>query len=730
VNDIKGELPLPVETPGKPINSAPASPTPSVSSIPPSESDIQMIDSVKFIRCHGTYGDTKDRGCGMSFTEEQMKGHRLCPKCWNEYRRERDAKARDERFKKAQGVREAKTMKNEEKEPEDEEEDGEGDDEEKVFIGMEDEAVILHRMLEQVRVRNELRLYDLCRVIVYYYKDDLTGAGLAEFVKLGKKIDVDEDKCAKMYEDCRYIKKAPPRTVKDLAAMIRNDTPKAYQTWHDAWKEFPLTMMLATGGVGHVDVANLLFRDSWLDVQYDGRHWQVFQGGVWVDQGKECEYLKGRMDFLRSKVNAKAATLGGKELKTASLLYHALGKASFRRDVLSCSQERFINRKFGQWKDSYGNITGIQNGGCVVAHGNTLYIRDARPQDYLTRQSNARWNPLLSEENVYVKLLMKWLEQMFPDKEQFRMFKTVWCLGFCGNKIKMIPFYLGDGDNGKTTMQKFILVFWGNYATAVSETFFNKDRKKGAGGLDPERAATIGARFFIVSEPEDGMSSRLFKAIIEDPTFVRSCAENGGMVEPSAIPIISCNHLPRFVGIDLATIRRILTILFEARYPVDPREVPESPEEQMKQHVHKRDPNWKDKLDRLCDAMLWLCKEWYTEIMNEIDAKGNVIVPEKSRSTTEEHVVEMDSIHAFFKERLRLVVNPEESKMPLHQITPYQTINKVYAVFKPWYLQNYDKNVPKREQVLKALSSKKMMGPRQTVNKSERWFGWDITDEE
>jgi hypothetical protein len=672
------------------------------------------------VQCRGLHGNRAGKGCGKYFDPKTEGDGSFCRECRNKEQREKRQALRAKAVIISQSIKEVKMR-------------GEINDTESIpdeDAGNDDEGDIFGIMLGMIEIKDEPLWLDMGRAIFNQYDGD--GAGLTLWKEKTAGTGISVSLCDGKWSEFRsMVSKCPPRTVKDLMWIARDQNQVEWKAWHTGWFNHALNNAIRfTKNPNHADVSEALYRFDPMKFVYDGtKFWHFSQR--WREQSKKNEMLRANIRMIRKGLKANIDTwtkehqaiLEGdspnqpgrypleQALLKADTLYQELGKEGFINSVISNVADLYINVDFDKWKNGYINITGMLKG-VIVANEKGLWMwRESRPEDYVVKSTWVEWIADMNDDSENVKTLRRWLDQMFPDKAQEKLFFSVLSLGFIGqNLIKKIVFLIGSGDNAKSTMIRLLELAFGEYCAIMSKEFFSASRRKGASGLDPELLQTVGARFMFISEPEGAMSTSLFKSIIDDSMFVRGCGKDGGKFEPTAIPIFSTNHAPRFVGLDIQTVRRILMALFKARWPANPAEVPESVEEQERKHVYRRDPSFKNKLPQLTSALIYMISKWFPIVMKEIEEKGQIDVPIENRSMVSDHVAGRDEYTRFCRIMIcpamticdgKMVENKEAKVFP----------GEAYPVFRTWWQENCTGSVPSRDVFDERIVEEGRLGP-------------------
>lgn len=199
----------------------------------------------------------------------------------------------------------------------------------------------------------------------------------------------------------------------------------------------------------------------------------------------------------------------------------------------------------------------------------------------------------------------------------------------------VLPFFIGDGANGKSTLLRVIQTMLGDYATTASEGLLLAASYQ---GHPTSLASLMGRRLVIASEMPPGKKldvARVKQLTGGDVVTARFMYGNDFTFAPTHTFIIQCNHLPRMGDATSSVWRRVQRIDF-------PVSIPEA----------ERDIRLDEKLLAESSGILnWLmagAKEW---------AEKGLCVPGDVRAATEEYRQEDDVNAEFFDDRV--VFTPE-----------------------------------------------------------------------
>jgi P4 family phage/plasmid primase-like protien len=241
-----------------------------------------------------------------------------------------------------------------------------------------------------------------------------------------------------------------------------------------------------------------------------------------------------------------------------------------------------------------------------------------------------------------------------------------------GNHEKIVVFWTGEGDNGKSVTQSFFEKMMGELAIKLNTNIIT-GKKPSAGSTFAELArAGGGVRWAVMEEPDndEAINVGIFKNLSgNDSFFARDLFERGKDTR-EIIPMFKlnfiCNKLPRIKYADKAVWNRTRVIPFESTFAKD--NVPEDYEEQLRQKRFPVDKQFSKKIPALVEAFAWILLQHRIKIQNKPR-----IEPEKVRYATEVYKRQNDIYRQFIEESII-----EDAKKTI-------TLIELYNIFKDWF---------------------------------------------
>ena len=496
----------------------------------------------------------------------------------------------------------------------------------------------------------------------------------------------DEAGCIYQWE--RMIAKEDGPTLGTIRYLAMKDSPEEYKKYKQERSQQHLKDAL---NGSHNDIAKALyedFGDVFVCASIPNKMWYQFRNHRWEEI--ECGV------FLREKISSCIASRFGKmgqeiwqkmaneedkadedslktKLKTIQKMYGNCKSAPFKNNVMNEAMEVFYNRKFKDRLDQNPYIIGFQNG---VYDLKLNIFRDGRPDDYVSKclPINYRDYDMGDKE---VEMVTDFLLKVFPDRSVRNYFLDMYSDIFVGgNTQKVVLFWTGEGDNGKSITQNILEEMLGELSIKFDTTLFT-GKKTGLGAASPELArAAPPVRSATMEEPdkqEELNIGYLKKLSGGDKYWARDLFEKGKAtreVKPMFMLTFICNTLPKLKHSDQATWNRIRVIPFESTFVRAGEPCPETFEEQLLQKRFPRDAEFSGKIPKMLEAFAWYLLEWRKKVTVRVE-------PPKVREATEIYRKQNDIYRQYVEE---CIIKIEGASI---------SILELYVQFKDWYKEGF-----------------------------------------
>ena len=486
-------------------------------------------------------------------------------------------------------------------------------------------------------------------------------------------------------------------TIGTLKHYAKHDNPEEYEKMINN-KTHHLIANSVNGC--HSDIAKILFSEYGNEFVCSAhKEWYHFEDHIWkpsaggIDLRKRIsddsgiiikQLTKNKNEIYKSieeleENNAERKALEA-QIKKMNSLIRQCKTAPFKNHVMVESQEVFYNSQFYNMLNKNPYLVAFQNG--VFDFENDIF-RDGTPEDYISVAMSIEYKDYGSIDHPDVIEVDKFFQKVFPDPEIRDYFLNQACRVFVGGNFnKVILFWTGEGDNGKTVTQTLFEKMLGKLAVKFSTSLIT-GKKSNIGAASPEMARTgDGVRWAVMDEPntDEIINAGTLKGLTgNDSYWARDLFQKGKdtkEIKPMFKLHMICNTLPAIRDADRATWNRVRVIPFESTFlPQD--ECPNDFEEQMKAKVFPMDKNFNDKIPDMTQPLAWyLIQRW--RAIKSLDP----VEPQKVKVATDMYRQEND-IYKQFEQQC--VFSKKDSR--LFPAT-------LYSCFKEWLKEEYPNRTP------------------------------------
>jgi P4 family phage/plasmid primase-like protien len=491
------------------------------------------------------------------------------------------------------------------------------------------------------------------------------------------------ERCSQKYDEAVCItqwNKMEKRniTIGTLAYYAKQDNPTEYNKIAAVELFSRVKQCVMTGS--HYDIAKAMYEkygqsfvcssivhNTWY--QFENHRWRKIDDGVFL-RNKLSEDMCTKVmetvntDFMNMDEGARALAIA--EQKKAQNLCDKLKSTNFKNCVMKEMKEVFYNEKFSKLLNKDNFLLGFDNGVYDLRHN---VFRQGIPEDYISLKMGVDYSEY-KEEDPLIKEIEEFLEKIFPDRSIRTYFLDIMSNVFVGgNKKKIVQFWSGEGDNGKSVVESFFEKIFGEYTVKLPTALLVGKRTASSSACPELVRAAGGVRWCVLQEPDrkDVINNGILKELSgNDSFYARGLFKDGEDYDPSFSLGVICNEPPVVLG-DKATWNRIRVIPFESVFCMD---APNSWEEQLRQKRFPMDPYFKEeKLPLLLKPMLWY-------MLNHRKKERLFIEPAKVKGATESYRKKNDIFMQFADETT--VVDPK-GKI---------TLSELYINFKEWYKES------------------------------------------
>lgn len=444
-------------------------------------------------------------------------------------------------------------------------------------------------------------------------------------------------------------------TLGTIAYFAKIDNPEGYE------KKILTEKSMSAIQDTHSDIAYRMFnmyRNEYVCATGDERGWYKYENHHWKP-------IKNGID-LRLKINSDIVSIYEEQLvqlkqdlasaegwqkkmyeegvKSLGCLIKNLKSTPFKCNVMKECIDLFYQEDFLKKLDANRYLFGFQNG---VYDLRTNTLRDGIPEDYISTQSPlsyVEFNPI----DRRVVEVYDCLQKVFPDREVYNFFMDTTSEVFLGgNDRKLVLFWSGRGNNGKSVIQTFIERILGPYSIKFPTSIITGRRAQSSACTPELVRAGSGVRWAVVQEPDESeyVNIGVLKELSGNDTFyARGLHKDGLEINPMFKLLVVCNKQPKLPHIDQATINRLCVIPYESTFADD---APATFEEQLRAKRFPKAGNYiRDKVPELAEAFLWV-------LLNHRKRRGDTMqypVPDKVKLATEKYIQRNDYYRQFVNE--------------------------------------------------------------------------------
>lgn len=452
-----------------------------------------------------------------------------------------------------------------------------------------------------------------------------------EFSKQSEKFS--EAECISLWN------KARPNnfTIGTLKYYAKQDSPEEYNKLIEE-KTHNLVIEAVNGC--HTDVAKILYNEygnEFVCTSISNKEWYQFKDHIWkpLDKGtalrerisadngiiikqlrRKLREVQDTLQILTEETDKNEKKDYEKRLKKIKDLIRQCKATPFKNHVMVEAQEVFYNPEFYNLLNKNPHIIAFKNG--VYDFENKLF-RDGNPEDYLSISLPIEYVDYGFLDHPDVMEVDDFFQKVFPDKEVRDYFLDQMSRIFIGgNHDKIIQFWTGEGNNGKTVTQTLFEKMMGKLAVKFSTSLIT-GKKTQMGSANPELArAGDGVRWGVMDEPnaDEQINSGTLKGLTGNDSFwARDLFQKGKEtreIQPMFKLCLICNKLPMIKDADTATWNRIRVIPFSSTF-VPESECPTDLDEQVAKGLFPMDKNFNDKIPKMTQPLAWyLIQRWKT----------------------------------------------------------------------------------------------------------------------
>lgn len=506
-------------------------------------------------------------------------------------------------------------------------------------------------------------------------------------------------------------------TLASLKYLARKDNPEGYAELMCAIVQPYIDRCMKLDG-SHNDLAVVLFHRYESEFKCGSiaqKVWYQFKDHIWqkTEEGVELrkkisseiveDYERIAKQFMQRHLGAEDeddSKSYKKKMNNALKMISKLKTSPFKTNVMKEAMEVFYDEYFIKKLDSNPYLIGFQNG---MYNLKTHEFRDGEPNDYISLKMSIRYRTDFTMDCQEVIEVQKYFEKIFPDQDVREYFlNTASDVFIGGNFNKIVQVWTGEGDNGKSITQSIFEQMLGPYAVKLPTALITGKRTQSSAACPELVRAGNGVRLAVLQEPDqkDVVNIGILKELSGNDTFfARGLFKEGSEITPMFKLVLICNELPNLHNSDRATWNRIRVIPFEATFSDN---APETFEEQLRDKVFPKDPQFKDKIPGMTEALAWF-------LLEKLKTKPKIVSePDKVVRATE-HYKRKNDIYRLFSEEF--IENKENKSVQLIEM---------YSTFKDWFRESFPNSPLPSKIEMKEYFSKRWGDP---VGVHQVWTG-------
>jgi P4 family phage/plasmid primase-like protien len=447
-------------------------------------------------------------------------------------------------------------------------------------------------------------------------------------------------------------------TLRSLMFWAKQDVPELYENVKKNTRDYYIEQTLQSPT--EFDFALVLyqmFRDKYICSNLSSKTWYVFKDHRWeVDRGQSLrksisvEMYLAYQDKISHMMNDMQNYSGEDEryktlremVKKATELSMRLKKTTDKNNIMREAEVLFYDGDFERNIDSNKWLLCFKNG--VVDLKNKVF-RNGSPQDYLSKSTNLRYEPLdEAKHGTIMQQIKTFMSQLFPDPGlNTYMWEHLGSTLIGENKNQCFNIYRGSGSNGKSILTDLMEKALGDYYGTVPVTLVT-EKRPGIGGPTSELIQLKGVRYAVMQEPSKDarINEGMMKQLTGDSKLSGRALYHEQETFMIQFHLVVCtNSLFEINSNDDGTWRRIRICDFVSKF-VDE----DAPSLQNVVHQFPKDKHLKDKLDDWAEIFIAMLVE------RAFANQGIVEKCEMVKESSNKYRQGQDHIAAFVEEKI------------------------------------------------------------------------------
>jgi len=530
------------------------------------------------------------------------------------------------------------------------------------------------------------------------------------------------DKIGELYKQWQKFRTGKSELSKrSIMFWSKQDNPTEYKKISEETVDYYIDQTLITHvgktkitEASDVDLANVLFhlfKGRFVCVSIKHNAWFEFKDHRWseCDSGTSLRllistemlgiYSERSMKLLDSLNEYDSTSEQFKNIQERSKrmteVCSQLKSTSVKNNVLREVREMFYDKDFIEKMDSKTHLMGFNNG--VVDFKEKIF-RPGQPYDFISKCTDIDFLDTYAtgckEYETIEREIIAFMEQLFPSPElRAYMWEHLASCLIGVNRDQTFNIYNGCGSNGKSKLVELMSHCFGEYKGTVPITLITEKRNK-IGGTASEIAQLKGVRYAVMNEPSKG--DRINEGPLKeltggDPVQARALYQEMITFVPQFKLVVCTNVMFDVKSNDNGTWRRICKVDFESLFCEEPKyDDPDMPYQFM---IDKR---LDEKLEGWAPIfMAMLVKKAY-------ETGGTVATCEKIKLSSNKYRNSQDYLSEFIRDKIKVCPGINDKTGKAFDVKR----DELNQEFKDWYTKNYDKNVPKVQELHEYMDKK------------------------
>ena len=495
-------------------------------------------------------------------------------------------------------------------------------------------------------------------------------------------------------------------TSRSIMYWAKLDNPKEYKKVRE--ETFSYYMEMTIKDQTDFDFAQVLYqlaKQEFVCVSIKNNTWYEYNGHKWfeIDSGNTLRLMiSKKMHDMYMKKTADAMVQMNKMDQTEdnyefmrkrsnkiSDICTLLKKTTWKNNIMREAKELFYDKDFYNKLDQNPYLLCFNN--YVIDFKNKTH-RIGQPDDYISKSTNIDYYP---PDKIIDKSIItdveNFMKQLFPEDELRKyMWQHLASTLIGNNDNQTFNIYIGLGRNGKSKLVDLMSKVLGDYKATVPVTLLTQKRNQ-IGSTSSEIVQLMGVRYAVMQEPCKGESINegIMKEITGgDPIQGRALFKESVTFIPQFKLVVCTNELFDIKSNDDGTWRRIRVCDFKSKFVENPYE--------NEDKFPKEDYPYQFEVDKKIDDKFYKWAPVLASMLVNMTYKNLGVVKDSKivMGSSDQYREGQDYLAEFIKEKIIKIQGKHVKKTEL------------WEVFKPWYIINYGRGLPKARELNEFMNKK------------------------